>query len=126
SDEWGVSPDDGLEVKLTPAQYFAYARGRRTRDQISNRRSKVEAKAEVEAPAAKEQEQEQEQEQDQPKPEVKPEVPKDDATPKPETQPDDAKAKTAEAAADRPFVDRVRDKALAVILEELDKTVAKK
>lgn len=35
SDEWGVSPDDGLEVKLTPEEYRAWAESRRRRDQIS-------------------------------------------------------------------------------------------
>ncbi len=38
SDEWGVSPDSGLEVKTTPEQYVAYARARRQRDLVSNRR----------------------------------------------------------------------------------------
>ena len=32
TDEWGVSPDPGLEVKLTPAEHFAWAVGRRDRD----------------------------------------------------------------------------------------------
>src|SRR6266436_3258615 len=40
SDEWGVSPDKGLEVKLTPEQYFVYQRGRRNRDLVSNRRGR--------------------------------------------------------------------------------------
>jgi carboxyl-terminal processing protease len=32
ADEWGVSPDSGLEVKLTPQEHFAWALGRRDRD----------------------------------------------------------------------------------------------
>ena len=33
--EWGVSPDEGMEVKLTPEEYRAWAEARRRRDQIS-------------------------------------------------------------------------------------------
>ena len=36
SDEWGVSPNPGMEVKLTPAQFIEWARGRMHRDLISN------------------------------------------------------------------------------------------
>ena len=32
TDEWGVSPDPGLEVKLTPSEHFAWAVARRDRD----------------------------------------------------------------------------------------------
>jgi carboxyl-terminal processing protease len=35
SDEWGVKPDDGLEVKLSPAEYEKWAEARRRRDLIS-------------------------------------------------------------------------------------------
>jgi carboxyl-terminal processing protease len=37
SDEWGVSPDKDLEVKLTPAEHFAWAIGRRDRDLLSGK-----------------------------------------------------------------------------------------
>jgi len=40
SDEWGVSPDPKLEVKLTPEQYVTFARGRRQRDLVSNHRGR--------------------------------------------------------------------------------------
>lgn len=32
SDEWGVSPNPGLEVKLTPAEHYAWVNARRDRD----------------------------------------------------------------------------------------------
>jgi carboxyl-terminal processing protease len=35
SDEWGVKPDDGLEVKLSPAEYEKWAEARRRRDLVS-------------------------------------------------------------------------------------------
>lgn len=35
SDEWGVKPDDGLEVKLTSEEYSTWAEARRLRDLIS-------------------------------------------------------------------------------------------
>ncbi len=37
TDEWGVSPDPGLEVKLTPQEHFAWAMGRRDRDLLSGK-----------------------------------------------------------------------------------------
>ena len=36
SDEWGVSPDKGLEVKLSPQQHLTWAIGRRDRDLLLN------------------------------------------------------------------------------------------
>jgi carboxyl-terminal processing protease len=33
--EWGVAPDEGMEVKLTPEEYRSWAEARRRRDQIS-------------------------------------------------------------------------------------------
>jgi carboxyl-terminal processing protease len=35
-DEWGVSPDAGMEVKLTPEEYISLAEARRDRDLISS------------------------------------------------------------------------------------------
>ena len=36
SDEWGVSPDEGMEVKWTPEQYIQWAQARRKRDLIAH------------------------------------------------------------------------------------------
>lgn len=36
SDEWGVSPDEGMEVKWTPEEYIAWAQARRKRDLIAH------------------------------------------------------------------------------------------
>jgi carboxyl-terminal processing protease len=46
-DEWGVKPDDGLEVKLTPQEYEGWAVARRRRDMIS-RVNPEPAKTEIE------------------------------------------------------------------------------
>ncbi len=59
SDEWGVSPDPGLEVKITPEQYVSYARARRLRDLVSNRRGQ---KPEGEKPKGDEKDKEKESE----------------------------------------------------------------
>jgi carboxyl-terminal processing protease len=103
SDEWGVSPDPGLEVKLTPDQYFSYARGRRQCDLVSNRRARPKA---AEPPKAEEKGKE-------PSKDAKPDVPKDPKDKGPDT------LKLPSAAAAKPFVDVQRDKALQVIQEEL-------
>ena len=97
SDEWGVMPDKGLETKLTTEQYITYLRGRRLRDQLSSRKGhKLDVKVKEEA--AKE----------------KPEENKD----KPETV-------TVKSGA-KPFVDKVRDKAVSVLEEEFASATAKK
>ena len=102
SDEWGVSPDKGLEMKLMTEQYVRYARGRQQRDLVSNRR-----KPKTDADAAKD----------------KAAVAEKDKTPEP---PKDDAHKDAVAKADkRPFVDPQRDKALALIKDELTKPTAK-
>ncbi len=108
TDEWGVSPDEGLEVDLSPGQYRAWALGRRDRDlesSVKGRRNKPEA--------------------------AKDEKPKDDKAK--DEKPKDDKGKESEKAKNgsaddkpkvaqprkRPFVDRQLDKALAVIREKL-------
>ena len=40
TDEWGVTPNPGLEVKLTPEQYIAYARNRIKRDLLTSKRNR--------------------------------------------------------------------------------------
>ena len=99
SDEWGVSPDPGLELKLTPDQYFAYARGRRQRDLVSNRKAHPAAAA-------------------TPEPAKDKEKPKDAKDKGPDTVKMPPQAK--------PFVDLQRDKALRVILDELAEQIMKK
>jgi carboxyl-terminal processing protease len=49
TDEWGVSPDPGLEVKLTPQEHFAWAMGRRDRDLLSGKAAAALATAKPEA-----------------------------------------------------------------------------
>lgn len=44
-DEWGVKPNDGLEVKLTPEEYMNWAIGRRDRDLITSKGGKPKEKA---------------------------------------------------------------------------------
>ncbi len=92
SDEWGVSPDKGLEVKLTPDQYLSLLRARRNRDlkSLHGRVKNEEKKKEEEKGKDKDKEKEKQE---------------------------PAKAK---AASDRPFVDKQLDKALAVVKDELD------
>jgi carboxyl-terminal processing protease len=58
SDEWGVSPDKGLEVKLGPAEHLAWAIGRRDRDLLGGKASAAlrEVEAKKDDPAAKKEE----------------------------------------------------------------------
>lgn len=111
SDEWGVTPDKDLAVKLTSEQYFSYARARRARDLISSRRAKpkVEPKAETKADG------------DAPK---TTEVAKADV--KPAAGADAPKVKATAKGEKRPFADLQRDKALAVMVSELASAAAKK
>ncbi|MFO0908295.1 MAG: S41 family peptidase [Isosphaeraceae bacterium] len=121
-DEWGVSPDKGLEVKLTPEQYFNFARGRRQRDLLSSRRRKP---AETEtAKAAEVKKDEPKKEADTKKDgEVKPEEKGKEQAKADVAKP---KADTSPRATSRPFVDTQRDKAFQVILEELSEQLKKK
>jgi carboxyl-terminal processing protease len=106
-DEWGVSPNPGMEVKLSPDDYKSWAYGRRDRDLLSTaRRSQAEtSKPEAEKPK-----------EDGEKPEAD-----DKDAPKPR---EDNPAK--EQAGKKPYVDRQLDKALAVLKEKLATPVAKK
>jgi len=108
SDEWGVSPNQGLEVKLTPDQYFAYARGRRQRDLLS-RRSKAAG------PTAKD------EKKDETKPVEDKGEPKKEEAKAAEPKKGAAGAREAAKSAPRPFVDIQRDKAVSVINDELEK-----
>jgi carboxyl-terminal processing protease len=107
SDEWGVSPDEGMAVELTPEQYMAWAHARRDRDLESNakgRRNKAEDGA-----------------KDKPKDD------KGNPPAKADTPASKPEAKAAkEPAKKKPFVDKQLDKALQVIREKLDMATAKK
>jgi len=86
SDEWGVSPDPGLEIKVTGRDYANWFLGRRDRDSASRTR-------------------------------------------RPRNAPEKEKEKDADAADPahpKVFVDRVLNKAIEVIKEELKEPVAKK
>jgi carboxyl-terminal processing protease len=113
SDEWGVTPDKDLAVKLTTEQYISYMRGRRTRDLISSRRARAK-------PEAKTTEGDKLRTTEVAKAEAKPvEPPKDEVKPKKTDAPTAKPEKPA-------FSDVQRDKALAVMTSELDAAAAKK
>jgi len=97
SDEWGVSPDAGLEVKLTPDQYLTFEKERHQRDLISNRRRKT-------------------QENGQPKP-------PGEAAPAAAGAEAEVKEKEKLASA---FHDSVLDKALSVLKDEMAASAAGK
>jgi carboxyl-terminal processing protease len=104
SDEWGVSPNKGLEVKLNPAQYATWFMARRDRDlvTIGKRKPRPEAeKANGEEKKAEEKKAEEKKDQE------------------PAT-------KGRRGRSNRPFVDRQLEKALEVIKEKLEAPVAKK
>jgi carboxyl-terminal processing protease len=109
SDEWGVSPDKGLEVKMTPEQYITYARARRQRDLVTNRRAR---KPQVEKPGDLDKAGER---------------PGKDEARKEDQARDDGKAEKAQARGQvRPYADRQLDKALAVIKEKVSADTARK
>lgn len=87
TDEWGVSPDPGLEVKLTPAEHFAWAIARRDRDLLGGKASAALREAEVK---------------------------KEEAKPKAEAKKDEPKGARPKEAP-KPFKDRQLDKALEVL-----------
>lgn len=90
TDEWGVSPDKGLEVKLSPAEHFAWAIARRDRDLLGGKAASSLREAEAKKAEPK-------------KAEAKKNEPKAKA-----------EAKAARPAP-RPFKDRQLDKALEVL-----------
>jgi len=120
SDEWGVSPDKGLEVKLTRGQYETWAIGRVERDRRAGNRGRgAHAPRHPETKGETKGEKKANGEKDSPPAAPKPDAP--DAGPEPR---EDDPAKEREAP--KPFVDRQLDKALAVIKDELAAAVAKK
>jgi carboxyl-terminal processing protease len=111
SDKWGVSPDKGLEVKLTTREFMNWYLARRTRDlEASAKGQRKLSASHTEADKAAEKEKAKE-------------APKDDKTkakaePKKESEKSKARAKAAHRTAG-PFVDKQLDKALEVIKGKL-------
>ncbi|MEJ7637439.1 MAG: S41 family peptidase [Singulisphaera sp.] len=106
-DEWGVSPNPGMEVKLSFEDYKNWALGRRDRDLFSTAKGR---QAETPKPEAE-------------KPEEDGEKPEADAKDAPKSREDNP---AKERAGKKPYVDRQLDKALAVLKEKLATPVAKK
>jgi carboxyl-terminal processing protease len=107
SDEWGVSPNPGMEVKLTTSQYTSWLLARRDRDLVTMGKRHNEHGDQKDGVNKDEDN----------KPDTK------DAGPKPR---EDNPAKEKEQANAKPFVDRQLDKALEVIKEKLAASMAKK
>ncbi|MDX2037022.1 MAG: S41 family peptidase [Isosphaeraceae bacterium] len=128
SEEWGVSPDKGLEVKLTPQQHLQWALARRDRDLLINsskrpktdaeRRAKDEAK-----PADASKPKDDAKPKDDPPSKEEPKA-KDEAKSKDESKPkEEPKAKTEPSvrsgSADREWKDIQLEKAVEVLSEKL-------
>jgi carboxyl-terminal processing protease len=118
SDEWGVKPDKGLEVKLSTRQYIAYATGRRARDLISNRHPHPKA---VETAKGDDKDKDKDREAKAKGDKAQPDDKDIDDAPH-----EDNPQKERDRLQKRPFVDSQREKALAVVKEELDAAMAKK
>lgn len=125
SDEWGVSPNKGLEVKLNPEQYVAWIRARHERDLVTvgKRRPR---------PDAEKGEAEKKKSDESKKDEVKKD---DDSNEEARTRENAARARKGrgnrpsqrlQPAANQPFQDRQLAKALEVMKEKLEEPVAKK
>ncbi|MBV8264708.1 MAG: S41 family peptidase [Planctomycetaceae bacterium] len=107
SDEWGVSPNPGMEVKLTTSQYTSWLLARRDRD-LATVGKRHNENGDQKDRVNKDEDN---------KPDTK------DAGPKPR---EDNPAKEKEQANAKPFVDRQLDKAVEVIKEKLAASMAKK
>jgi carboxyl-terminal processing protease len=107
SDEWGVSPNPGMEVKLTTGQYASWLLARRDRDLATVGKRHCENGDQKDGVKKDEGD----------KPDTK------DAGPKPR---EDNPAKEKEQANAKPFVDRQLDKSVEVIKEKLAASMAKK
>jgi len=107
SAEWGVSPNKGLEVKLSPEDYVSWLRARRDRDLVTIGKKKP--RADDEKPKAEDNKAEGKNGEDA----------KDKTN-------DRQASRTRRERGNRPFVDRQLDKALEVIKEKLEAPVAKK
>ncbi len=129
TDKWGVSPDPGLEVKLSPTEYVNWFIGRRTRDQESaakGKRAKAESTAAAEKPKDKPADNAAKPSDKAAKPSDKPATQGKPAESKPAgAKPADPahKTETAKTGTSRrpvgPWVDKQLDKALEVIRGKL-------
>ena len=129
TDKWGVSPDKGLEVKLSPSDYFNWFVGRRDRDLAAGHRKLIAGKtptadeAKTKPDAAKPKDDAKAKEKDAPA--AKPADAKPgDAKPKEkaEVKKEPAKAQAKRSlphASGGPFVDKQLDKALEVLRTKL-------
>jgi carboxyl-terminal processing protease len=116
TDQWGVSPDKGCEVKLAPSEYVRWFRGRRDRDLAAgHRRTPVEKPStEPSKPAPPD---------EKAKAEVKKEPEKDRAQAKAEPKKDAERPEPKRPSPRRsagPFVDKQLDKGLEVIRTKLN------
>jgi carboxyl-terminal processing protease len=126
SDDWGVKPNDGFDMRLNDDELAALMRHRRDRDilRVNHHASDVEAKADEEDKS--EPRPEETAADDQPADSPKPE----DDSPKPESTEDKKPAAddadVGDAASEekpdgRPFVDRQLERALEYVREQLHK-----
>src|SRR5262249_11248552 len=116
TDQWGVSPDKGCEVKLAPSEYVRWFRGRRDRDLAAgHRRTPVEKPStEPSKPAPTD---------EKAKAEVKKEPEKEQAQAKAEPKNDAERPEPKRPSPRRsagPFVDKQLDKGLEVIRTKLN------
>ena len=103
TDKWGVTPDKGCEVKLSPNEYVRWFNGRRNRDLAAGHRRTPASQPETEK--------------------AKPEETKEKAQDKAEAKKEPEKPQSKRADARRPsgpFVDKPLDKALEVIRSKLE------
>jgi carboxyl-terminal processing protease len=113
TDQWGVSPDKGYEVKLSTSDYVRWLRARRTHDLAAGHRRTPAEKPATEQPKAGSPESEK----------AKNESEKSKAQPKVEAKTDSEKSQPKRASArraDGPIVDKQLDKALEAIRSKLD------
>lgn len=122
TDKWGVSPNPGLEVKLSPSEYVEWFRGRRNRDlpALAKLNPKKPVEVHSDAEKAKANKRKAETEEGEPR-----DMPPADPV-KPET-----KVEAPPAEEDKPFVDKVLNKGLEALEaqfagEEKPKEEAKK
>jgi len=115
TDKWGVSPDEGMEVKLAPTEYRDWFLARRARDlpALAKLDGKKPLPGQSDAEKARE---------NQEKAETK-DVPKDDKPPADPTKPEPPKDAAHEGDVP-PFVDKVLDKALEVLKGKIDAPAA--
>jgi carboxyl-terminal processing protease len=106
SDKWGVSPDPGGEVKLSPSEYFRWVIARRDRDLAAGHRRTPASPAGAEKSKAG------------PQPGSAKEKGQDPSASKKEPEPAQGKPGSIPAASG-PFLDKQRDKALEILRSKI-------